>query len=328
MGKRYSFLGVEVNLNIAGKASKIVHTKIQDNDLYTYYLGFDIDDEGIMNYRLKDFVKLIINIIPEFAFGYHQGKETPNDELLTKVYEAAKAIYKIKEFKEVGDMYLSDQFLEDDIEIDKKYLKRGEFGELILHFLLKNFHNTIPLISKVYFKDSYGHAVHGFDSVHINEDDRTLWLGESKLYTDGKKGLTALIQDINEHFNRDYLNDEFTIISNRIKDSKHLEEKANMWLDLLDSSNKLADQLKQIVVPLICTYSCTIFEEFSNEEDEEFIKRYDKEIQSMKRHFDDNFKHPLKDRLKIVVVLFPVQSKNQLIKNLHKKLILMQKLGE
>ncbi|WP_330558188.1 Hachiman antiphage defense system protein HamA [Acutalibacter sp. 1XD8-33] len=34
--------------------------------------------------------------------------------------------------------------------------RRGEFGELILHLLLRDFKNTIPLISKVYFKDSIG----------------------------------------------------------------------------------------------------------------------------------------------------------------------------
>ena len=315
-------------MQIRGKATKVVNTKISGNDLVTYYLGYDIDDVGEMKYRLAEFVKLIINLIPEFAFGHHQGLETPNDELVGKLSEAAKAIYKIKEFKEIGDLYLNGEYLDDEIEIDKKYLKRGEFGELILHFLLKNFHNTIPLISKVYFKDSFGHAVHGFDSVHINEVDQTLWLGESKLYTDGKKGLTALIEDMNEHFNRDYLNDEFTIISNRVKDSNYKEGKSEYWLNLLDSSTKLSEQLKHIVVPLICTYSCTIFDKYSDEEDEKFLEEYEREILNLKKHFDEKYNHPFKERLKVVVILFPVQSKNELVKALHKKLILMQKLGE
>lgn len=310
------------------KATKIVNTKINGDDLVSYYIGFDINDIGEMEYRIKEFVNTIINIIPEFAFGYHQGTKTDNTELISKVSEAARAIYKIKEFKEVSDLYLKDSFLEDDIEIEKKYLKRGEFGELILHFLLKNFHDTVPLISKVYFKDSYGHTVHGFDSVHVHDGDKTLWLGESKLYTDGKKGVSALIEDIKEHFNRDYLNDEFSIISKRVKDSNYLEDKAAIWLDLLDSSTKLSEKLNQIVVPIICTYSCDLFNKYSNENDKTFLREYGEEIERLKKHFDDNYNHPWKKNLKIIVILFPVQSKNTLIKKLHEKLIFMQKLGD
>ena len=315
-------------MDIKEKATKVINTKVNGDDLVSYYVGFDLNDEGEMEYRIKEFVKIIINIIPEFAFGYHQGTKTDNTEIITKVSEAARAIYKIKEFREVSDLYLDDQFLDDDIEIEKKYLKRGEFGELILHFLLKNFHGTVPLISKVYFKDSYGHAVHGFDSVHVHEESKTLWLGESKLYTDGKKGLSALIEDIKEHFNRNYLNDEFSIISKRVKDSGHLEDSAKTWLDLLDSSTKLAEKLNKIVVPLICTYSCDLFHKHSDVDDEDFLLEYQQEVEKLKKHFDDNYKHPWKQNLQVIVILFPVQSKNLLIKKLHEKLIFMQKLGD
>ncbi|KZE63724.1 hypothetical protein AWM68_11445 [Fictibacillus phosphorivorans] len=314
-------------MNTVARASKILNTRIMENDLVTYYIGYDLNDDGEMVYRLNEFVSYLINIIPEFAFGFHQGTKTSNDEIVNKIYQAAKSIYKIKEFREVSDLYLTGQELEDDIEIDKKYLKRGEFGEIILHFILKNFHGTVPLISKVYFKDSYGHAVHGFDSVHINEIDRTLWLGESKLYTDGKKGLLALIEDLKEHFKRDYLNDEFTIISNRLKDTE-TNEKVDYWLSLLDTTTKLADQLNQIVIPLICTYSCDLFNQHSDESNDNFIQAYENEIKKLKKYFDDNYDHPLKSHLNIIVILFPVKSKVDLVKGLHKKLVIMQNLGE
>ncbi|MGY5389487.1 HamA C-terminal domain-containing protein [Bacillus subtilis] len=309
------------------RASKILNTRIMESDLVTYYIGYDLNDDGEMVYRLNEFISYLINIIPEFAFGFHQGTSTSNDEIVNKIYQAAKSIYKIKEFKEVSDLYLSGQVLDDDIEVDKKYLKRGEFGEVILHFILKNFHGTVPLISKVYFKDSYGHAVHGFDSVHINELERTLWLGESKLYTDGKKGLLALIEDLKEHFKRDYLNDEFTIISNRLKDVEP-NEKVDHWLSLLDTTTKLADQLNKIVIPLICTYSCDVFNQHSDERDDKFIQAYESEIKKLKKYFDDNYDHPLKNHLNIIVILFPVKSKTDLVKGLHKKLVIMQNLGE
>lgn len=44
---------------------------------------------------------------------------------------------------------------------------KKEFIELLLHLLLREYKHTIPLISKVYFKDSAGVPAHGFDAVHI-----------------------------------------------------------------------------------------------------------------------------------------------------------------
>jgi hypothetical protein len=60
-----------------------------------------------------------------------------------------------------------------------------------LHLILRDFIKTVPLISKIHLKDSDGMTVHGFDAVHIGnciEDSskKSLYLGESKLYKDGK----------------------------------------------------------------------------------------------------------------------------------------------
>lgn len=313
-------------MSTLSKSSKIINKKILGADCTAYFVGYDLNDDGEMEYRLGKLVKLLVNLIPEFAFGYHLGGSTPNDEMVEKIANAAKSIYKITEFKEVADLYLANGELDDDIEVDKKYLKRGEFGELILHLILRDFHSTVPLISKIYFKDSFGHAVHGFDSIHIHEESKTLWLGESKLYSDGKKGVEALVCDLKEHFHRDYLNDEFNIIANRIKDSHN--EKQMYWLDLLDSSTTLKDQLSQIVIPMICTYTCEVFENHNDETDANFILDLETEIASLKNHFDKKNDHPLRDKLNIVLILFPVLSKNELVKKMHQKLTIMQKLGD
>jgi hypothetical protein len=38
---------------------------------------------------------------------------------------------------------------------------------LILHLLLRDFLKALPLVSKIFAKDSPGIPAHGFDSVHI-----------------------------------------------------------------------------------------------------------------------------------------------------------------
>ncbi len=316
---------------ISGKtpfnSDKVIVQHISDAELRTYFVGFDLNDKGMKVYRWKNLINCLQSVIPEFAFGFHQGIETSNAELTNKLCDAAKAIYKIKEFEEVKKIYLESGLVIDDDSTEKKYLQRGEFGELILHLLLRDFHNTIPLLSKIYFKDSYGSTVHGFDAVHIQPETRTLWLGESKLYEDGKKGVNALIQDIKEHFKRDYLNDEFTIISKKIKPYSNIPDK-DYWLGLMDQNAKLSDILKSINIPVICTYTSDNFTKYDDENIREFIEDYEKEVKDLKNYFDKNNDHPLKTHLNIILLLFPVQSKNELVRRIHKKLHLLQMIED
>ncbi|MFC4696602.1 HamA C-terminal domain-containing protein [Enterococcus aquimarinus] len=307
---------------------KIVKEQIREVDVVAYSVGYDFNDAGQLEYRLQDFVKLLVNLIPEFAFGAHEGETTANKDVVSKVSRAAKAIYKIKEFQEVKEIYAMGNEIADD-SVEKKYLKRGEFGELILFYLLKEFHNTVPLVSKIYFKDSAGVAVHGFDAVHVNEDTKSLWLGESKMYVDGKSGLKELIKDLYDHFNTSYMEDEFAVISKWVDLGVKRDEKSQYWLDLLNETTSLRDQLDSIVVPLICTYTCDIYsKENIDDTSESFLGEFEKEIKSMKEYFDARNTHPLKDKLKILVILFPVKSKNELVKKLHNNLNMMQMIGE
>ena len=48
----------------------------------------------------------------------------------------------------------------------------------------------------------------------------------------------------------------------------------------------------------------------------------------LKEYFDEHYDHPLKSKLNVILFLFPVQDKVNLVKGLHNKLSLLQKLGE
>lgn len=298
--------------------------QINDDQLSSFIVGFDLDENAEKVYRLKPFIEKLTDVIHEFAFGFHEGTETLNTELVSKVAEAAKSIYKIDGFQKVKDIYDNDGTLSDDVT--EKYLRRGEFGELILHLLLRDFYKTTPLLSKIYFKDSLGHTVHGFDAVHIQEDTKTLWLGESKLYHSGKSGVKALVEDIAEHFKSDYLNSEFMLISKKIKHFNNIPEK-DYWNNLMSKSSTLSDQLASINIPLLCTYECELFSKYSDEKCEEFIQEYTLEINALKDYFDSINVHPLKSHLNVILILFPVQNKKALVKGLHHRLSLLQALS-
>lgn len=305
-------------------ANKIITEHISEADLSTYFVGYDLTDTGEQTYRLDSLVKLLISVIPEFAMGHHTGPSTPNTELVNTLVDAAKAIYSIDCFQKLQDLSERSQILDDSVA--DKYLRRGEFGELILHLLLRDYKNTVPLISKIYFRDSFGTAVHGFDAVHIQPDTKTLWLGESKLYINGKQGLSALIKDIKAHFVADYLNSEFAIVSRKIRLLDNIPEK-DYWIDLLKGSTALDEQLTSINIPLLCTYESDVF---SRHDDTlaDFISDYESEMRQLKEHFDIINDHPLKTHLNIILLLFPVKSKKDLVIRLHRNLSVLQQLGD
>ncbi|WP_153731824.1 HamA C-terminal domain-containing protein [Sporosarcina obsidiansis] len=312
----------------AVEVRKILSCKINEANLHSYFIDFDLDDDGSLTQMVKQFTSLLTEEIPSFALGYHQGTMVAQEDIVRVLIEAANSVYKIDAYEKAAQTYLNDGCFEDDLE--DKYLKRGEFGELILHFILKYFFNTLPLVAKIYFKDSYGHAVHGFDSVHVNTDTNTLWLGESKLYTDGTRGVDALIEDLFEHFNSDYFDKEFTIISKRIKDTEKTLEKSganpNYWIDLLNTYSKLSEKLDKIIVPMFCAYETNVFSNYSNTA--EFEKDYIEEIKKLNDRFiSKKSKHPWNKHLNIVIILVPLESKKKLISTLHNKLKMLQALG-
>ena len=72
-----------------------------------------------------------------------------------------------------------------------KFKSRGEFGELLLHVIIREIYNTIPAISKIFYKDGPNETVKGFDAVHViaTEDSLELWLGEVKFYNNIGKAI-------------------------------------------------------------------------------------------------------------------------------------------
>lgn len=320
-------------------SEKIITFKQEKKGLNIYYAGFDLG-----RYRNDELVKQIERVIVDFAYGFHDGI-LENSYTIDILRESAKSIYKIKDFNDVKKIYVdNDSQIEDSIE--DKYLRRGEFGELILHLLLRDFYDSLPLLSKIYFKDSDGHTVHGFDAVHIAPDinDNTkfsLWLGESKLYTNGKAGVKALTQDIEEHFNEDYLRREFALISkkkdnyialDKFKDLNKQEEyeifleKQEVWYDKLDEKEKLQDILSSVTIPMLCTYTSDTFNNHNDETSDEFKEDLEREIMEIEKHFHDNLKSPIPVDLNIILMLFPVASKKELVKKLHIKLDHLQSI--
>ncbi|WP_288678007.1 DUF1837 domain-containing protein [Aggregatibacter segnis] len=338
---------------MAFNSSSVIIEHSNVGRLRTYLVGFDLNQ-----YRYDALVNVLLDALVDFAFGYHEGiQETYKRDALI---EAAKSIYKIDTYKKYKEDYIDkDNELDDEnINEENKYLKRGEFGELILHVLSRDFMKTIPLLSKIYFKDSDGMTVHGFDLVHIGPDPSgsgdSLYLGESKLYyrkngNAGKSGIKDLLNDIKQHFDIDFLNREITLISkkdkykryedyidkNTIEQYEEFLEKKNKWFNkLVDVQNrkvKMQDFIESVTVPLLCTYQSKIYENYNDENDEGFIREYESEMNDLHSYLIDELGEiEVSDgqidrtKLNIILLLFPIKSKRELLKKLHEKLFNQQ----
>ncbi len=86
---------------------------------------------------------------------------------------------------------------------------------------MRDLFNTMPAISKIYYKSGANETVKGFDAVHVisTRDGLELWLGEVKFYASINKAISDVCKELEKHSNSDYLKDEFILISRKIEDS-------------------------------------------------------------------------------------------------------------
>lgn len=303
---------------------RIIVSKITESDLNSFLVDLDVGDDGQVYYPLEEFANCIINTIPEYVFAHYENPEIPQTDTVEKLREAANSIYKIKDFEIMRKYYLErDEKVKSMVE-NMSANRRGEFGELLLHLLLREFKGTIPLVSKVYFRDAPSVPAHGFDAVHISPSQKILWLGESKFYTDGKDGVKNLVDDLMNHFNRNFLNEQFMIIKKNL-DNNTIPQREE-WLRTLAGCSKLKEQIKMINIPMLCTYSDTIYERFSDLAETAAVAYHENNVRELKNYFDELNCHPHKAQLNIILMLFPVRSKRELVTKLHEKLWHMQRM--
>lgn len=303
--------------------SQVVVLNVGQDDVDGMLINWDLTDDSNYDYMEKGFVNSIMNYLPEYAMGYDAGNIS-NANVIECVRETAKSVIQIKRINEIKQYLESGTpYDEWDQEVLKIYNAKGIFSELILHFLLRDMKGTLPLISKIYFKDSISVEAHGFDAVHVLGDK--LYLGETKFYSDGKQGLKALINDLSKHFKHDYLKEQFVIISRALIHNNEMREE---WISKLSSSKRLEDKLNMIYIPLLCVYEDKIATDIINELNSNGRAEsiYFDHVVGMKEFFDKNNTFPHQERVQPLLILLPVQSKDRIVSAILAKIYNMQNI--
>lgn len=304
--------------------------KIDEDDVNTILLNTDIDETGFLQYVYDNFADTFSENILEYAFAY---AEIPRNQITRMQREAARSLMKLYEVQKLHE-YLINDIPESDWDKDflKWYRRKGVFGEIVLHMLLKEFKNTIPLISKMYFKDSFSQEAKGFDAVHVSEDGSTLWLGETKFYknweTKGKVigGIEELVGDLKKHFTKNYFTEQFVVIKRGLK-SQYAHPQREKWLQILNRPIVLKDVFQYIRIPLLCIYEDSIASQYLKVIDDvlknEAIIEHTMTVRDYYNLLNDS---PHKEQLQTLLILMPIEAKNKLIKYMLEKIWHMQNI--
>jgi hypothetical protein len=196
-----------------------------------------------------------------------------------------------------------------------KFEKRGEFGELILHAALMQEMQTLPAISKIYYKDGPNETVKGFDAVHVVPTDEglELWLGEAKFYDNATGAIRDAITSLGRIGERDYLRDEFAAIVHKLDDTWPHADKLRQLLDKDTSLDKI---FAATCIPVLLTYDSKVVAAHSAH-DAKYISAVTAEWEA---HHATFALKPLPRRVKVHLLLMPLNTKKRLVAALDKEL--------
>ncbi len=197
-----------------------------------------------------------------------------------------------------------------------RYKRRGEFGELMLHAILRELFDTEPIANKIFFKSAVNDTVKGFDSVHARVDGDgalELWLGEVKFYKSITQAVEDVASEITEHLQREKLREEFMCVGNIVDRSwKHAEK----VLRLFSSNTSLDDVFKAVCIPVLLTYESGVVKS-ANSVSDQFLDSLREELNN---HYDFFRSKVSAIKVKVNLVLLPLDDKETLVETLDKKL--------
>jgi len=247
----------------------------------------------------------VMEWLPEFALDYSELIEIGHANALRMTKKAAKIVYQTE-----------------------KYGLRGEFGEMLLHIAIRQIYETLPAVSKIYYKSAVNETVKGFDSVHVvkKEDDLELWIGETKFYENLTRAIYDVSKEIIDHLETDYLRSEFILIKNKIDPMWPEAEKLKT---LLHENTSLDEVFKRVCIPILLTYdskvvgsSGVINSEYKENIKNELVNAYDNLREKLNTEYKVRFSKEFP--LTAHVILIPLKEKKKLIAALDLRLKALQ----
>jgi hypothetical protein len=252
----------------------------------------------------------MIQAIPSFALTHSQYESFDGDTGVEMLGRAVHSVY-----------------------ATEKYQKRGEFGEILLHMVMRQVFATVPAVSKIYFQDNDNHVVKGFDAVHVVADEKQieLWLGEVKFYEHLGKAITDVRAELHKHTEAGYLEREFAAITAKIDPAWPHADRLKL---LLHPDTTLDEVFDNLTVPVLLTYNSEVVAARVAEMNEaggpckDTYDAYKNTFETEIRAGLDKFAKDLPADVRVRLILVPLHDKNTLLSELHARLTSMQRATE
>ncbi len=249
-------------------------------------------------WRATQFASYLSEHLPQFALPIEEWDNINSATAVRQLARAARTIY-----------------------TTPKYQNRGEVGELLLFAIMREFYDSIPIISKFYFKSSSNDTVKGFDAVHVvlNNGNLELWLGEVKFYSNISAAVRDVIAELHDHLETNFLREEFMWIDHKIGDEI---DKVQEIRGLLDAGTSLDEVFAVLNIPVLLTYRSPTINGHSAVDDT-YLEAIASELSS---HFDSFRSKTLPTKVAIHLFLVPLEGKARLLKAFDDKLKALQAL--
>jgi hypothetical protein len=249
-------------------------------------------------WRAKALVEHLCQWIPEWALRY--GELTERLDSATMMAMSRRAALKV---------YTST-----------KFEGRGEFGEIMLHAVIRQEFDTHAAISKIFFKDRANDYVKGFDCVHVSADEEgelALWLGEAKFYVRRGQAIAAVAEDLREHLARDFLREEFALVLDKVDDAFPYADKLH---ELISGNRPLDEIFTSVRIPVLLAYDSKTIRDH-REVSAEFEEAMKADAIVASKDLSEKLKgKKLPREVTIELILLPVEDKKQLTKLLDTEL--------
>ena len=251
------------------------------------------------NWRYAALADYIMEWLPEFCLSSKEREELSHDSAVKSLRKAANLVYQTD-----------------------KYAKRGEFGEIFLHAAIRSVFDSLPAISKLFYKSSANNTVKGFDCVHIVGplDSLELWLGEVKFYKDITAAIRDVIAELKEHLKPNFLRNEFILIGNKLNEN---DDYSSAVQQLISQRTSLDNIFKRVCIPVLLTYESKTVNA-NTSVCKEYIDSFEDEIRQHCKTFYDNMEGL--PPVRVHLFLLPVHAKEPLLDALHAKLKAWQKI--
>jgi len=201
--------------------------------------------------------------------------------------------------------------------------KGSELAEILLYGIMKHYYKALPIVPKIFYKQNSQDNAKGSDSVHLvieNDNDFSIWLGESKFYKDLASAMTEAIKSIKDALSTEKLKKENRIITGLRDIDGFLEdniELLNKIRDFLNNENSIDIFKPKLHIPILLLHECekTKNSTIMTEQYKKDLKIF--HIQQAQVYFNKQINTigtlSQYSEIKFHLILFPIPDKQQIV---------------